>query len=648
MVYLGFIFIAFSAIPHTLTQEIALDNPHDSHNLIELLATSPQIEVIPSRPPSDDTTDDLTLFQSNASPTLVSEVGPSPKQSPTNPATDSQHLQFWAASPVYDDLSSFGVTKFSGGTKNLHVVKGIPASASAAPSPTQDLQEEASGQSTDSFLSNDKARTWKNDTSVIQLFYPKGSVNPSKKPVGGAQFYASPIDITDARNVTMKYCIFFTADFDFVRGGKLPGMYGGTMGCSGGNVAEDCFSTRLMWRRKGKGELYLYGPRGKQTKALCAAPGSECGGGYGTSVGRGSFTFARGKWTCVQQTVTLNTPGKQDGHFTLDVNGKRVIERHDILYRSKTPSTDDDDDSDQSGEEPPPQTVEPTSSTNTSSPSPTPATNQTGDSTGLLDGLSGLVNSILGGAFQAPPQPPKKRRLLRMERRQASTVAHTPSAAQLEAAIEEMVKVGEEVLGRNSTTESQSATSNSGLSQFGPSQSTPARSTPTPAALVSEPGPAPSPALSLTPSTTETATHSFTPNGTTTAPPPITTPAPGSEDDDDVINRLVGIEHDIFGAEPQETESTAASTKSTSVSTPLSSSTTSSTSEVPSTPLDDGPKKPGFAVQNDTTASTPDSTPGVGFRGIFFSSFFGGHGPEWASPKDQYVWFKDFALSHNA
>jgi len=29
----------------------------------------------------------------------------------------------------------------------------------------------------------------------------------------------------------------------------------------------------------------------------------------------------------------LNTPGKQNGGFTLDVNGRRVIDRTDVFYR---------------------------------------------------------------------------------------------------------------------------------------------------------------------------------------------------------------------------------------------------------------------------------------------------------------------------
>ncbi|KAF8172083.1 hypothetical protein BJ912DRAFT_994396, partial [Pholiota molesta] len=80
---------------------------------------------------------------------------------------------------------------------------------------------------------------------------------------GGADFYAAPLDISDATNVTLQYSVFFPADFDWVLAGKLPGLYGGHTGCSGGNAARTCFSTRLMWRQEGAGELYL----DKQTKS---------------------------------------------------------------------------------------------------------------------------------------------------------------------------------------------------------------------------------------------------------------------------------------------------------------------------------------------------------------------------------------------
>ena len=58
-----------------------------------------------------------------------------------------------------------------------------------------------------------------------------------------------------------------------------------------------------------------------------------CDAAYGLSVGRGSFFFAPGNWTRVRQTVTLNTPGAQDGGFLLEVNGQPVIDRSDVFYR---------------------------------------------------------------------------------------------------------------------------------------------------------------------------------------------------------------------------------------------------------------------------------------------------------------------------
>lgn len=33
---------------------------------------------------------------------------------------------------------------------------------------------------------------------------------------------------------------------------------------------------------------------------------------------------------------------------------------------------------------------------------------------------------------------------------------------------------------------------------------------------------------------------------------------------------------------------------------------------------------------------------------IIISTFFGGHGDKYATPRDQYIWFKDFALAYNS
>ena len=81
---------------------------------------------------------------------------------------------------------------------------------------------------------------------LINIRYPAGSYKPSASPVGGTGFYATPIDLSTAKTVSLEYKLFFPADFQFNKGGKLPGLFGGHPSCSGGNKASDCFSTRFM------------------------------------------------------------------------------------------------------------------------------------------------------------------------------------------------------------------------------------------------------------------------------------------------------------------------------------------------------------------------------------------------------------------
>lgn len=73
----------------------------------------------------------------------------------------------------------------------------------------------------------------------------------------------------------LSYAVRFSSNFNFVLGGKLPGLYGG-IGNTGGNIPDgtDGFSTRYMWGRNGVGEVYAYLPTSQQ---------------YGTGIGRGNW-----------------------------------------------------------------------------------------------------------------------------------------------------------------------------------------------------------------------------------------------------------------------------------------------------------------------------------------------------------------------
>ena len=61
----------------------------------------------------------------------------------------------------------------------------------------------------------------------MQAFYPAGSYNFQNSPQGGFSFYApgpASVDLTTAKEVTFGYTAYFPAGFDFVKGGKVPGL----------------------------------------------------------------------------------------------------------------------------------------------------------------------------------------------------------------------------------------------------------------------------------------------------------------------------------------------------------------------------------------------------------------------------------------
>ncbi|KAG6864411.1 hypothetical protein C0991_009704 [Blastosporella zonata] len=173
----------------------------------------------------------------------------------------------------------------------------------------------------------------------MQAHYPEGSYTFTHSPLGGLSFYApgpSHVDLTTAKEATFSYSVYFDEGFDFNKGGKLPGLYGGNSAeeatsCSGGRRDPGCFSARLMWRTDGAGELYTYlpsydEPAFKANEAQCNIPPfSTCNPTYGASVGRGAFNFVAGGRTTVSQRVRLNDVGKANGELELFANGESVI-----------------------------------------------------------------------------------------------------------------------------------------------------------------------------------------------------------------------------------------------------------------------------------------------------------------------------------
>ncbi|KAI8822162.1 uncharacterized protein EV422DRAFT_419526 [Fimicolochytrium jonesii] len=169
---------------------------------------------------------------------------------------------------------------------------------------------------------------------VLKVSYPMGSYNPAGSISGGTRFYAKPADVSTATVLSLEYQVYFPLGFEFVKGGRLPGIYGGRTACYGGDNHNDCFSTRYYWRKGGVGEIYVYVNSADQVDAFCEVPPlSTCNGAYGNSIGRGAFSFKAGSWQSVVQRITLNTPGKADGRVQVFSNGQEVIDFDKIVWR---------------------------------------------------------------------------------------------------------------------------------------------------------------------------------------------------------------------------------------------------------------------------------------------------------------------------
>jgi hypothetical protein len=154
---------------------------------------------------------------------------------------------------------------------------------------------------------------------LLRAFYPAGSASRGTDGPGGGMQARMPLP-GPADVVDLTYQVRFPEGFDFVKGGKLPGLYGGA-GNAGGDIPDgsDGFSTRYMWRADGAGEVYAYLPSSAE---------------HGTSLGRGCWSFPQGTWTTIRQRVQLNSTGQSDGRISVWQDDRLVLDRGGLQFRT--------------------------------------------------------------------------------------------------------------------------------------------------------------------------------------------------------------------------------------------------------------------------------------------------------------------------
>lgn len=148
--------------------------------------------------------------------------------------------------------------------------------------------------------------------NVLEIKYPKGKVG-QEEDGGGAQWRMKFGESFE--KCTAEYQVMFPAGLDFVKGGKLPGLGGGTSP-GGGKKSDgsDGFSARIMWREYGEIFQYMYWKERPPEKK------------HGHNLPWNEY-FIPGQWYALRTEIVMNTPGERNGKITSWLDGKLVLDQ---------------------------------------------------------------------------------------------------------------------------------------------------------------------------------------------------------------------------------------------------------------------------------------------------------------------------------
>lgn len=163
--------------------------------------------------------------------------------------------------------------------------------------------------------------------TALRVCYPKGSHGAD---AGGAGWrYPLPGVADDNAAASLEYAVLFEDGFDFVKGGKLPGLCGGPKTITGGDAVngKEGWSARLMWRKDGRGQAYVYHMNQP----------SKYGDEFDFPT---EFRFKTAVPYRIKVEVKMNAVGKRDGELRIYVDevhkGSQtlLVERKDMEWRA--------------------------------------------------------------------------------------------------------------------------------------------------------------------------------------------------------------------------------------------------------------------------------------------------------------------------
>jgi len=155
------------------------------------------------------------------------------------------------------------------------------------------------------------------------------------------------ISLTPSLQYTLTYNVYFEPGFDFVKGGKLPGLCGGPSDVLASACVQpqpiNAWSYRLSFNVDGRLQMYIYDQSrldvGAPTCGICSIAGSGCNETTGVCPQNwysapNNFRFTIGRWYELKAYVKLNSYAEaKDGIAKLYVDGKLLTQRTNVKFR---------------------------------------------------------------------------------------------------------------------------------------------------------------------------------------------------------------------------------------------------------------------------------------------------------------------------
>ncbi|WP_241835066.1 polysaccharide lyase [Pseudofrankia asymbiotica] len=152
--------------------------------------------------------------------------------------------------------------------------------------------------------------------SLLRVSIPIDVTNPEEKRIyqdgatyGGVQMFVDHT-LRSPYELYMRYYVRFPQNFDFGKGGRLPGFFGTIVkNRVRTETLRSGFATRFAWRDGDSGLVYANTARSDHPT---------------NTVGKATWRWPRGRWVCVEQGVKLNFEGYSDGLMLIWIDGKLV------------------------------------------------------------------------------------------------------------------------------------------------------------------------------------------------------------------------------------------------------------------------------------------------------------------------------------